>query len=62
MLGKEESMDERQEKTKMSQDQQTVTTTSRVVELTLERRYIIQRNFLIFWILFRHQNLYDLMG
>lgn len=48
MLGKEESMDERQEKTKMSQDQQTVTTTSRVVELTIERRYIIQRNFLIF--------------
>lgn len=34
-------MDERQEKTKMSQDQQTVTTTSRVVELTIERRYII---------------------
>lgn len=38
-------MDERQEKTKIVQDQQTVTTTSRVLEQNIKWRYIIFRFF-----------------
>lgn len=55
-------MDERQEKTKVLQNQQTGTTASRVLEVTIEKRYFIFRNFLIFWIIFRLRNQYDLMG
>lgn len=55
-------MDGREEKIMLQDDQQTVRTTSGIFELTIIRNFIRSRKFLICRIIYKCQNLYDLMG